>query len=546
MGRESSSRTRVGRFATPFVVLAVLVTGPCAVPVANATGPTITVTPHTGLVSGQTVTVVGTGFFAGEELIALECPRGSTDPFVCDFGSLVEVVANTHGRFSTTVAVRRTIVTDAGFSDCAPSACEMVFADGSNFSDEATAPLRFDASVALPKTSVTVTPATGLGDRQTVTISGKGFTGDRAVLAVECVTGSFSCLGGFFARANVRGGFSIVGSVHRNLFDVVGNPVDCAAAAGTCEMVAYDPFNADYHGSTSLAFDPDLPPPPPPTAKVDPADNLPFYARVSVHGRHWSAGDPVLLMECPNAADAFDCFNILGFGQAAADGTLSVDPMLHRKLVDAFSGTAIDCAKRNRCVFVAEDLIDGSMVTVPVTFDPAAPIPPRPRVNLNPDAPYTNHQIITVKGRNFAPNATFNTTECFSSTNVFGCFLSTQADQFTDANGDFATQVKLHRLINLPGETIDCADAAVACELSSSSEGGVDIETPLQFSASAAAGPAIDASPVTSSTRLSGWAAALPAACSGMRLPPRIARQFTANPRQGAEVCGAWRHTLQG
>jgi hypothetical protein len=522
------------------------VSGLGAAPVVGAAGPAITVTPDTGLVSGQTVTVTGSGFFAGENLTALECPGGTTDPLACDLSSFFQVTADAHGRFSAMLPVRRTIVTDVGFSDCAPSLCAMVFADSSNFSDQATAPLHFDASVHLPTTSVTVTPSSGLGDRQTVTITGTGFSGDREVVAIECVTGSFSCVGGFVGRPNATGHFSIVGSVHRNLVDSAGNPVDCAAAAGTCEMVAYDPLNADYHNSTPLEFDPNLPPPPPATATVTPNVKLPYYARVSVHGRHWSAGDQVFMLECPNAASASSCFDILGIAQVAADGTLATKPMLVRKVTDPLTGKTIDCAKRNQCVFVALDPIDSSTVTVPVTFDPTAPIPPPPRVTVNPAGPYANRQIVTVNGHNFAPNAAFGSTECFSSTNVFGCFLPTGPPQFTDANGNFSTKVTLHRFIAAVGQTIDCASATVTCTLSSASEGGIDIQTPLQFNATAAAGSAADASAMTTSSRRGDWSAALGAACPELRLPPSIAAKLAANPRAGARVCAAWRQTLSG
>ena len=544
MGRGSSTRARAGRYALHVVVLATLVTGVSATSVARAAGPTITLTPSTALVSGQTVTVAGSGFFAGESLIALACPRGTTDPNGCDFGAFVEVVSNSHGRFSTMLTVHRTIATNAGFTDCAPAVCEVVFADTYNFSDQAVAPVEFDATVPLPTTSLKVTPSTGLGDRETVTISGTGFSGDRQVFAIECVTGSFSCLGGFPARADASGSFSIVGSVHRNLYDINGNPVDCASAAGTCEMLAYDPLNADYHRTKPLAFDPSLPPPPPSTLTVNPADNLPYYARVKVHGKRWAAGDLVLIMQCPNAAQTFNCFNLLGFTQVRADGTISFDPLLTRKLVDPFSGT-VDCVKRNRCAVVAQDFADNSSVTVPVTFDPAAPIPPRPRVNVSPAAPYTDGQTVTVNGRNFPPNALYGAAECFSTTNFFGCFLPKGPGSSTDANGGFSTSVTLRRFVRFSGQKYDCADVSVTCSLSAFSEGGVQVDTPLQFSATAAASPAADVGTVAFSQRPGSWAAATPRECSGMRMSPHVALKLADQPRLRAQMCAAWAQTLQ-
>ena len=35
------------------------------------------------------------------------------------------------------------------------------------------------------------------------------------------------------------------------------------------------------------------------------------------------------------------------------------------------------------------------------------------------------------------------------------------------------------------------------------------------------------------------------AACSGMRLSPRVAHELAAHPREGAEVCARWKRALQ-
>ena len=55
--------------------------------VVPAAGPVISVTPDTGLVRGQSVTVTGSGLGA-DNLALVECPAGVTPAFSCDLGSL--------------------------------------------------------------------------------------------------------------------------------------------------------------------------------------------------------------------------------------------------------------------------------------------------------------------------------------------------------------------------------------------------------------------------------------------------------------------------
>ena len=68
---------------------------------------TITVTPHTGLKSGQSVHVVAAGFTANETLGVVECAdKGSaTGEGDCDISRLKTVTSDARGRVDTTFTV---------------------------------------------------------------------------------------------------------------------------------------------------------------------------------------------------------------------------------------------------------------------------------------------------------------------------------------------------------------------------------------------------------------------------------------------------------
>ena len=84
----------------------------------------------------------------------------------------------------------------------------MLDALASDFTGQATSPLKFDPTDPLPPTTATVKPATLLIDRQTVTVSGSGFRAGDDVEAIECVVANFSCGPGTGGLANGNGGFS--------------------------------------------------------------------------------------------------------------------------------------------------------------------------------------------------------------------------------------------------------------------------------------------------------------------------------------------------
>jgi hypothetical protein len=99
---------------------------------AGAIGPTVTVTPNSGLTDGQLVTVAGSGFTIAPDVIGTEeCSLGAVASYVqhCDGSTLAVFLWNGPGSdYSTSFTVQRHITTtDAGAIDCAvPDKCEIL------------------------------------------------------------------------------------------------------------------------------------------------------------------------------------------------------------------------------------------------------------------------------------------------------------------------------------------------------------------------------------------------------------------------------------
>jgi len=122
------------------------------------------VTPATGLIDGETVTVVGHEFVLNGQHRVLQCVRGATVNGLlhenrCDASTTVLVTADAQGSFTTPFAVAATITTQftGGAVDCVViGACELVAVFATNSGPPAVeAPIEFAG--AVPATTTTTT-----------------------------------------------------------------------------------------------------------------------------------------------------------------------------------------------------------------------------------------------------------------------------------------------------------------------------------------------------------------------------------------------------
>jgi hypothetical protein len=122
-----------------------------AVPTASANGPTITVTPSTGLIDGQTVTVSGAGFTVGTPTILFldECANVASPVLGDCSASDLDVSITSTDNFVATYTVARFITTmNEGSLDCAvPNACVLDAVAGYIGYQQATAPITFGTTL---------------------------------------------------------------------------------------------------------------------------------------------------------------------------------------------------------------------------------------------------------------------------------------------------------------------------------------------------------------------------------------------------------------
>ena len=415
----------------------------------------------------------------------MECETAPTTPEMCDLDNFVVTKTNASGSFSTPFIAHRTLLTDTGLVDCAKQACVMLAA-GKNFDKHATTPISFVTSGG-PATTLTAKPSTKLLDQQKVALSGAGFRPSKPVLVAECLSNALgsACIGNA-AKTAANGKIATSFTAQRILYSTSGTRVDCAKSATTCEMLVLDPADADYNATAPIAFNASVPPPPAPTVSVTPSTKLPFYAHVTFSGKHWAANDFPLIGECPLGERDRVPLKSGRLPDGVDVGAFTTTGIVSRYVTNPTSGKSIDCAKpANHCVvFVLGS--NGAMATTPLSFDPAAPIPPPPSITLTPAGPYKGSQSVSFAGKNFAPNAEFSAGECIISNVAGACETGSRTNWVTDKNGNLHGSTTLVRRVSTPSGALDCLNAKTSCTFTVESLGNAEATTTLHFVAGSA------------------------------------------------------------
>jgi hypothetical protein len=231
------------------------------VPIGFGPPPSLTVTPATGLVDGQAMTVDVAGLFPGQAYTLRRCSSpataGNCEPAVGEF------VASDEGEVTATVpaaqqldAPRRTYCRDNCVVAAVRSSDGVVAAAG---------------GYRMAGGSLAAAPSTGLADGQTVTVTGSGIMASydgplfwivptgRWTLA-ECDAGLLDqrTLLGVFTHcgAAVDGPVEVPGStlslpvaVAASVERILGGTTDCRAPAGACVVAL---MRLEFDGSLSL------------------------------------------------------------------------------------------------------------------------------------------------------------------------------------------------------------------------------------------------------------------------------------------------------
>ena len=327
------------------------------------------------------------------------------------------------------------------------------------------------ASGAVTTTpTMTVTPNTGLADRQNVTVTGSGFDSNAFLAIVECPSGAtdfgscdLSTLN--VTNADTSGALSVQTSVRR-LIAPSGPTLDCAVPA-TCELVVADP--TAVLARASIAFDPKIPPILP-KLKVTPATGLRDHQLVAVSGSGFDAGSFVDVQECL-ASDPTTCaFETDREFSTTQAGTFATKTFAVERIFDAFdfegNEQTVDCAKAaTRCVLATGGLSGGVPSTAPITFNPSIPAVKAKITVLSPVG-LGDLQDVTVRGSGFLPGATVSLEQCSGAFGPCGTFPTNVTAGFTGAfTSTYSVRRRLPTFTFLGLRVLDCAVPSAKCSI---------------------------------------------------------------------------------
>ncbi len=377
-GRPAALRPRRSVLVAMALVVAVLSTGLTA-GVADAAG-TMTVTPATGLIDGQSVHVVGVGLAANSPAIMEQCLTGHGIEG-CDPTTQTYNPTDASGSFATDVRVLTIMHTSLGTIDCRTNVDPCVLgASTSGGPDGAiSATLGFDPSgPLLPPPVVTATPDTGLIDAQVIAVDGTGFRVTPSYyLPIEirqCVTGATSyddCHSSQYQDYNpVHPDGSWHGSirVHGIIATDGGDTVDCRTTPTACELLVGTFYPSIDAVAVPISFDPDAPAVPPATITVTPATDLVDGQAMHVNGTGFLANSPVGLSQCASSTTSGTC---AGGSFVYTDAVGDVDATLPAR-ARLWAGEILDCRDPSiECSVQATSYEDYDQhPRFPISFDP--------------------------------------------------------------------------------------------------------------------------------------------------------------------------------
>ncbi len=437
----------------------------------------LTVSPATALRDHDTVRVTGAGFetFTQVQQCALSAGWCRFNSFEPDLGA--------DGSFALDIEVRRYITgPNRAPIDCAVVPC-VILAEALNTPVATmTAPIEFDPSAPSTLPSVTVTPNTNLPVESTVTIEGRDFLPGELVSASEC---SFASV---FApcrsvetpplTADATGAVTTTGTVRRLIPDTFGTgaPTDCAATGANCAVQLLGDTSGDAV-STPITFDPGSALP---TMTVEPATNLPFRGTVTVRARDLALNTAYSARECAGRNSSNSACGPTVQGTSDGAGDLDLVVPIRRRLTTytinelGYTFVTYDCVDAGvSCTVELTPTGGGDSLRAPITFDPAAPIPPPPTVAVIPATDIGSRQLVSVTGSGFLPDAPVALQQCDSRPTQFGIEFCVGSDQTqADAAGNINTTVIVRRFLSQGfSNPTDCSIAVGTCVLRVGSPG---------------------------------------------------------------------------
>jgi hypothetical protein len=427
----------------------------------SAEAGSFTVSPDTGLVHGQTVTIRGSGYPPRAPFEVLECVEGEPVGRACEvltdatfFDDLPRTGAN--GRFTVQEEVEVVVDTADGAVDCRIDQClvSVGFLAPVAFSPEGLGgvPIAFDPAGPDPtRYPVAADPDTGLVDGDRVTVTGDGFPVDdpgfdlARVSLCRAPAGDVreDCDAGEQQWVRVdRNGHVEATVVARAILHLRSGDVDCRVTSCVL-LVEPDPFFAPFGrgepseaGLVPLAFDPAGPLQPPPVLTADPSTGLRDGDAVTVEGSGFDPDSGIRLAQCPAGATRWRACEggIFWFGGTSDTGSFRFPVGVKARFRDGF-GRVVDC-RTTACSIIAGHGDLGRHAEAVLSFDPDAPLL-QPTIEVSPSEGLHDHDVVQVTGHHFPSATPIEIFQCAADAeNRFECDLDhSVVTGFEDAPG---------------------------------------------------------------------------------------------------------------
>lgn len=293
------------------------------------------------------------------------------------------------------------------------------------------------------------------------------------------------------------GTFVLEGTVRR-VVNYQGESIDCAAAPGTCVLVAWDYQFGPIGNSPALTFI-DEGPPSVPSVTMKSTD-LGQRETVVASLTGMPVGRYIQVAQCLSNED-YRCRYLQG--DLIRDADFTIEFVVQRTL--QIDGSTIDCGSEAELCEMRFELEEQGAVAlrVPLTFDPDAPPPPKPTVTVEPRTKLKHRQDVEVSVTNTF--GYFGVAQCLIEASVQSqdcTYLGWDEWNMDEGAGSSVVNVQVRRVLTTESlGRVDCAEKRRRCKIAivDGDGGGTMGEQRIQFDASVAAPPppSISAKPST-------------------------------------------------
>jgi hypothetical protein len=455
--------------------------------------PVVTVSPRTGLVDLQKVTVTGTGFTANAQIATVQCRPGAIGVADCDLGTLVYSQADTNGAFTLGRYVRRLIAVGSTTIDCgAPAGCILGAGNVANLTEANGQTIFFNPNIPPKVPAIKVTPNANLVDHQLVTVSGTGYAPESSVYISQCfahpATGTYQVCDYSTSRyetVDANGAFTAT-NMALETRQVIYAPwgtqtVNCAVAPGWCDIeVRASGFGSSAPVKTPLTFDPNVGPAIASANRV-PSTRLVDMQAVIVNGTGFTPGVAVNVVECTHPQIQFGACDYTTSRAITAGfhGEFSFSYSVRRKIATLFGpngATNIDCsAIPHPCEIRIQGSASQPPVSIGLNIDNRVLV--TPAILADSGTGLRDNQHLDVGLRGFTPYQPVQIVECSGEAITENGDLSycdfTTLETVTPPGASLGTRFVVRAALGGQGGLVDCKTGRGACILLAiESEGG--------------------------------------------------------------------------